>query len=148
MRWLRGALASRCWVRRMGQRILSAGWREHRPAGNQMGRSGAVGVRTWATVGSGLLPAMQLVELGREEVGDATEDQLPQNRAELPHLEMVHPQFPLAVLEQPLDLPPAEGHQEQLLGRVFSGALLMKYLMVSGSRTPWRTSRLRVSAIA
>jgi len=106
--WERAALALRCWVRRIGRLIVSATFREHRPPRNQIGTSRAVAVRTWATVRCGFFPPMGLVELGKEQVTDATEDQVPLNRAVRAHLEMIHPQFPLAVLEHPLDLPAAE----------------------------------------
>ena len=50
-------------------------------------------------------------------MAQTTEDQMALNRAELANLEMVQPQFGLAVLEGPLDDPAGEGHPQQRRNR-------------------------------
>ena len=66
---------------------------------------------------------MRLVEFSQKQITYTTENQMTADRLVLAHLEVVQPQFPLAVLEHPFDLPAGEGHQEQrfhrrVLGRV------------------------------
>ena len=54
---------------------------------------------------------MRLVEFSEKQITHTTENQMTADRLILAHLEVVQPQFPLAVLEHPFDLPTGEGHQ-------------------------------------
>jgi len=63
---------------------------------------------------------MLQTELGEEHVAHAGQDQVPTDRLKLTNLKVIHPQLHLAVLEGPLDRPPAEGRPKQ----VFRGGRL------------------------
>src|SRR3989304_535683 len=106
LRWLRSAAALRRWVRVSISEIDSAIAREQRLSRVHSGTRIAVAVRTWQSVRSGFFPPMLLVELGQEQVADATEDQVPLDRPALAGLEVVQPQFALAILEFPRFLQP------------------------------------------
>jgi len=81
-----------------------------------------VASRTWHTVNSGFFPPVGQPELRQEQMTDARQDQVTHDRAILPHLEVVHAQLRLTVLEQPFDMPAAEGHQQlNLQGRCLGG---------------------------
>jgi hypothetical protein len=97
--------------------IDSARWREQRPPTIQTGISDRVSSRTWQMVNSGFFPPMGQPKLRQKQMTDARQDQVTHNRGILAHLEMVHTQFRLAILEQPLDPPSAEGYQQKNLGR-------------------------------
>jgi len=116
LRWLRAARALRCWVARNRRLIASARLREHRPFRYQIGTRSAVAVRTCETVRPGCFPLLLLVELRQEQMAHATEDQVPLDGLPVTHLEVVHPQFALGVLEHPLDLEPAERNQQKRPG--------------------------------
>ena len=56
-------------------------------------------------------------EFAEKHVTEATEDQMPLDRAEFTHLKMVHAQFGFAVFKGPFDDPPRKGHPQEYLGR-------------------------------
>src|ERR1700690_2836932 len=111
----RAAWMLRCWVRWAAAAIRSADAREQRRPGIQSGTSVFTASRTWHTVRAGAFGPPALAELGEERVAHAREDQVPLDRHVPAGLEVVHPQFAFAVLEQPLDPPAAEGHEQQVL---------------------------------
>jgi hypothetical protein len=102
-RWLRAALSFRSCVTVSCARMRSADFREQRPARAHKGASIAVAVRTWQTVRPGFFPPMLPAELAEKDVAQTTEDQVPLDRDELAHLEVIHSQFRLAVLEGSLN---------------------------------------------
>jgi len=131
-RWLRALLALRCCVRTICRLIHSADFREQRPPRTQVGIRYRVAVRTWQTARSGFFPPMGLVELGQKQIADATENQVTPDGQVFTHLEVVHPQFALAILSIFQRL---KATNSSVSTDVDSGALLMKYLIFFGSRT-------------
>ena len=113
LRWLRSALALRCCVNANCDAMDSASRREQRPPRAHSGASVAVAVRIWHTVMCGFFFPVLQTELGQEGVAQTTQLQVSVDRLELAHLEVVHAQFALGVLEDALDGPAAEGHFQQ-----------------------------------
>ena len=100
----------------------SARGREQRPSVIHNDASFDVAVWTWQMVRSGVFFFVLLAELGKEQVADTTKDQVPADRLELAHLEVVHAQLPFAVLEHAFDLPATECDKQQRFDRISGGA--------------------------
>ena len=112
-RWLHAALAFRCCVNVNCALICSAYFREQRPPRAHKGASFAVAVRTWQRVRSGFFPPMPQAELTEKDMAQAAQDQVSLDRKKLTDLEVIHPQFRLAVLEGPFDDPSGKRHTQE-----------------------------------
>ena len=149
-RWLRRALAFRCCVKANCAAMVSAYGREQRPPLAHKGASHAVAVRTWHNVRSVFFPSVRLAELAEKHMANAAQNQVPLNRKELAHLEVVHAQFCFTILERPFDRPAGERHpQEGLDRRIFGGVTdeVLDLLRIQGISRDQQMMRPRGQAI-
>src|SRR3989337_483816 len=95
--------------------IVSARFREHRRPRIRKGTNVFVAVRSWAMVRPSFFPPVSQAELGQEQMTHAGQDQMPLNGNALANPKLIHAQVVLRVLEESLDAPSREGHQQQRL---------------------------------
>src|SRR3972149_4029689 len=111
----RRAAALRSFVSGHCAAIVSARFREHRRPRIRKGTNVFVAVRSWAMVRPSFFPPVSQAELGQEQMTHAGQDQMPLNGNVAADLQGVHPQLILGILEESLDAPSREGHQQQRL---------------------------------